>query len=95
MRCDAAIREPLELLDSCSLIEEVLNSVFGKYAVTPFYARIDGALSKSSSFALRREKLTSFWMPHYWIIHHCQPSLSLFNSSLSGPSYDHLGRKRR
>lgn len=44
MRCDAAIREPLELLDSCSLIEEVLNSVFGKYAVTPFYARIDGAL---------------------------------------------------
>ena len=48
MRCDAAIREPLELLDSCSLIEEVLNSVFGKYAVTPFYARIDGALSKSS-----------------------------------------------
>lgn len=32
MKCDDAIRETCELLDSYTLIEEILNSVFGAYA---------------------------------------------------------------
>lgn len=93
MRCDEALKETCEMLGSYTLIEEILNSVFGKCVLS--LPRTSLMSCQSSLSVSRKGGLMNSSTVLCWITRRYRASSIRYNLNLNGHSYDPSPLPRR